>query len=148
MAVPMASSLRPQSRMMRRLRGEVEPIEPNGTTPRQFGPQTRYSPLVPLHHERGPSPLAGGPGGARGVGHARGVPAPPSVACPGGLLRHVARCVRAGREADYGPTRELCEGCPVEQECLEVALADPDLVGLWGNTTEAEQRERWRRAVA
>jgi WhiB family redox-sensing transcriptional regulator len=41
----------------------------------------------------------------------------------------------------------LCEICPVRQECLEVALVDPDLVGLWGGTTELERRGM-RRAVA
>jgi hypothetical protein len=32
-----------------------------------------------------------------------------------------------GEKADYGAARELCEGCPVRQECLEAALADSDL---------------------
>jgi hypothetical protein len=36
--------------------------------------------------------------------------------------------------------RALCEGCQVRQECLEVALADDLLVGLWGR--------RHRRGVA
>jgi len=36
-----------------------------------------------------------------------------------------------GPKADYGSTRELCEGCRVRQECPEAALDDPDLVGLW-----------------
>jgi WhiB family redox-sensing transcriptional regulator len=53
-----------------------------------------------------------------------------------------------GPKADYGATRALCEGCAVRQECLAVALADPDLVGLWGNTTDAERRELRRRVVA
>jgi WhiB family redox-sensing transcriptional regulator len=53
-----------------------------------------------------------------------------------------------GEKADYGPTRELCGGCPVRQECLEAALADDSLVGLWGNTTERERREIRRRRVA
>jgi hypothetical protein len=43
--------------------------------------------------------------------------------------------------------RVLCAGCPVRQECLEVALADPELVGLWGGTTDAERRVL-RRGVA
>jgi hypothetical protein len=50
-------------------------------------------------------------------------------------------------KADYGPTRELCEGCPVRQQCLEAALADPDIVGLWGGTTERERREMRRRVA-
>jgi len=47
----------------------------------------------------------------------------------------------------FDGVRELCEGCPVRQDCLEVALADSDLMGLWGGTTDAERREM-RRAVA
>ena len=46
-----------------------------------------------------------------------------------------------GPKADYGPTRELCEGCRVLQECLEEALDDPDLVGLWeGPTSSSSSR--------
>lgn len=53
----------------------------------------------------------------------------------------------AGRGGQY--RRELCETCPVRQECLEVALADPEIVGLWGGTTERERRQMRRgRAVA
>jgi WhiB family redox-sensing transcriptional regulator len=44
--------------------------------------------------------------------------------------------------------RELCDGCSVRQECLEAALADPELVGLWGGTTEGERREIRRQRVA
>jgi WhiB family redox-sensing transcriptional regulator len=51
-------------------------------------------------------------------------------------------------KADSGATRELCEGCPVRQECLGAALADPDLVGLWGGTTDRERREMRRGRVA
>ena len=45
-------------------------------------------------------------------------------------------------------TRDICGGCPVREECLETALADPDLVGLWGGTTERERREMRRAQVA
>jgi WhiB family redox-sensing transcriptional regulator len=41
----------------------------------------------------------------------------------------------------------LCRDCPVRQECLEAALADPDLQGLWGGTTERERREIRRQAA-
>lgn len=52
-----------------------------------------------------------------------------------------------GRGGDYGPARELCAGCEVRQECLDYTLDHPEMVGLWGGTTDAERREV-RRAVA
>jgi WhiB family redox-sensing transcriptional regulator len=45
-------------------------------------------------------------------------------------------------------TRQICGGCPVREECLAYALADPELVGLWGGTTERERRELRRQRVA
>ena len=48
--------------------------------------------------------------------------------------------------AAYG-LRELCATCPVRQECLEFALADLTIVGLWGGTDDAERREISRRAA-
>jgi Transcription factor WhiB len=47
-----------------------------------------------------------------------------------------------GPKADYGATRELSAGGPVRQECLEVALADMDLRGVWGGATEELCRAR------
>ena len=49
----------------------------------------------------------------------------------------------------YAKAKEMCAGCSVRSECLEVALADDELVGLWGGTTEVERREmRAARGVA
>ncbi len=48
----------------------------------------------------------------------------------------------------YGVTRRECARCPVRQECLDFALADESIVGLWGGTSDAERRELRRRAVA
>jgi WhiB family transcriptional regulator, redox-sensing transcriptional regulator len=53
-----------------------------------------------------------------------------------------------GPKSDYGSTRELCETCPVRVECLEFALADESLTGLWGGTTDMERRLIRRRSVA
>ena len=53
-----------------------------------------------------------------------------------------------GEKADYGPTRELCDGCPVRQECLDAALDDSDLCGMWGGMTERERWEMRRSLVA
>jgi hypothetical protein len=36
-----------------------------------------------------------------------------------------------GARGNYDAVRAQCEGCPVRQECLEAALADDSLVGLW-----------------
>ena len=57
-----------------------------------------------------------------------------------------AACSRAGT-ADYFPTkgraptaaRAICRSCPVQAQCLDYAMADEDLAGVWGGTTERER---------
>jgi WhiB family redox-sensing transcriptional regulator len=44
--------------------------------------------------------------------------------------------------------RAICEDCPVRRECLQMALADSNLYGVWGGTTQAERRRFRRRRVA
>ena len=41
----------------------------------------------------------------------------------------------------------VCEGCPSRGPCLDYALADPDLLGVWAGTTEHD-RARLRRAAS
>jgi WhiB family redox-sensing transcriptional regulator len=41
--------------------------------------------------------------------------------------------------------KAVCRGCPVQQECLEYALAANEQAGIWGGTTEAERRAIRRR---
>jgi len=44
-----------------------------------------------------------------------------------------------------GTARRICSGCPVIAQCLNHALADEDLPGVWGGTTADERvglRER------
>jgi WhiB family transcriptional regulator, redox-sensing transcriptional regulator len=53
-----------------------------------------------------------------------------------------------GPNSDYGSARELCLTCPVRPECLEFALQDGSLHGLWGGTTETERRQIRRRRAA
>ncbi len=53
-----------------------------------------------------------------------------------------------GPKADYEAAGGLCADCPVRQQCLEVALADDSLVGLWGGTTDVERREMRRQRAA
>lgn len=38
------------------------------------------------------------------------------------------------------PAKEICEGCPVRQECLDWALTAPEEFGVWGGTTPTERR--------
>ena len=39
--------------------------------------------------------------------------------------------------------KDVCSRCPVTAECLDYALADMDLTGVWGGTT-AQQRRAMR----
>lgn len=39
---------------------------------------------------------------------------------------------------------QVCNRCPVEDQCLKAALADPRVSGIWGGTTE-DQRAHIRR---
>ena len=34
----------------------------------------------------------------------------------------------------------LCSICPVRQECLDYAVADAEIVGIWGGTSARERR--------
>ncbi|MGH9090182.1 MAG: WhiB family transcriptional regulator [Acidimicrobiales bacterium] len=45
------------------------------------------------------------------------------------------------------PARATCATCGVRAECLAYALADPEIVGVWGGTT-ARERIAIRRARA
>ena len=35
--------------------------------------------------------------------------------------------------------REMCAECPVRQECLDYAMAEPTLKGMWGGLTATER---------
>lgn len=39
--------------------------------------------------------------------------------------------------------RKVCADCPARIPCLDTALADPTLEGIWGGTSESD-RERMR----
>jgi WhiB family redox-sensing transcriptional regulator len=45
------------------------------------------------------------------------------------------------------PAKTLCAVCPVRTDCLDYALASPELRGVWGGMGERE-RVRMRRASA
>ena len=36
--------------------------------------------------------------------------------------------------------RGICRHCPVRTDCLDTALADSSLTGVWGGTTPEERR--------
>ena len=42
--------------------------------------------------------------------------------------------------SDVKATKAICARCPVQPDCLAVALDDPGLVGVWGGTTIRERR--------
>ena len=42
--------------------------------------------------------------------------------------------------------RAICSSCPVRQECLDYALANPEMTGMWGGTSE-RQRQKMRTAA-
>lgn len=46
---------------------------------------------------------------------------------------------------DPDSLKQLCQYCPVINECFEDAMSDSSLVGIWGGTTE-RQRSRIRSA--
>ena len=63
-----------------------------------------------------------------------------------------AGCRGQGTEAFFRPfgaegsaAKAICAGCDVRPDCLDHALRDPELRGVWGGTSERE-RQRMRRA--
>jgi hypothetical protein len=46
-----------------------------------------------------------------------------------------------GRDPTTGRHEELGETCPIRRQCLEYALTDDSITGLWRGTTDVERRE-------
>ncbi len=44
--------------------------------------------------------------------------------------------------------KALCAGCSVRIECLDYAMANEDLEGIWGGTSSRERRRMRRNAAA
>lgn len=45
-----------------------------------------------------------------------------------------------GRGGSTRPAMTLCAACVVREQCLEYALDNPELQGVWGGTSEQERR--------
>lgn len=53
------------------------------------------------------------------------------------------------RGESAGPARQVCAACPVRQPCLDYAISNRIVYGIWGGLTERERRalrSRWVRA--
>jgi hypothetical protein len=100
--------------------------------------------MVQLHREPAPRPLDDGTaaGGADDGGDlSAALPQPRSW-----MTR--AACLHADKELFFPEdgvrpeeAKRICAECPVRQRCLDYALADSTLVGVWGGTTDRERRE-------
>ncbi len=54
-----------------------------------------------------------------------------------------------GRGESAGPARQVCARCPVRQPCLDYAVSNRIVHGIWGGLAERERRalrSRWVRA--
>jgi WhiB family redox-sensing transcriptional regulator len=52
-----------------------------------------------------------------------------------------------GRGENTSPVaRRLCAGCQVRPQCLDFAVADPELTGFWAGTSQRERRVMRRKA--
>lgn len=38
--------------------------------------------------------------------------------------------------------KEYCDTCPVKAQCLDLALSDRHIAGIWGGTTMVDRRRR------
>jgi len=98
--------------------------------------------------------------GGRGRTVTARLPRPRSLAVPArfaGRWRELAACRGTGLEVFFpgrgesaGPARRVCAACPVRQACLDYAITNRIVHGVWGGLTERERRalqSRWVRAT-
>lgn len=52
----------------------------------------------------------------------------------------------SSREDEALHAKRICAGCPARLPCLEFAVANVDLTGIWAGTT-TQQRGRMRKAA-
>lgn len=48
-------------------------------------------------------------------------------------------------EAEVQRALDICDGCPVREPCLDVAMGQRESFGVWGGTAEASRRRVFRR---
>lgn len=49
--------------------------------------------------------------------------------------------IGTGNATEARQAKSVCAGCPVLDECMEYAVADPELSGVWGGTSFLDRRE-------
>lgn len=49
------------------------------------------------------------------------------------------------RPTDVTAALQVCQDCPVRQACLDTAMAERELFGVWGGTDGAYRRRIFRR---
>ncbi|HUZ08739.1 MAG TPA: WhiB family transcriptional regulator [Acidimicrobiales bacterium] len=59
---------------------------------------------------------------------------------PGGLPGSGTTSFFVGRVKDQSRAGAACSSCSVQTDCLDFAMADPELQGYWGGTSERERR--------
>lgn len=66
-----------------------------------------------------------------------------------------ARCAEVDTEIFYPenggldrPAKKICAGCEVRAECLEFAVDNNEIWGIWGGFSERERRNMKREAAA
>jgi WhiB family redox-sensing transcriptional regulator len=57
-------------------------------------------------------------------------------------------CFQPAEKGTATKQRQSVRGCPVRPECLDYALADTDLNGIWAGTSEQGRRELRRRSAS
>jgi WhiB family redox-sensing transcriptional regulator len=62
----------------------------------------------------------------------------PDAACKGMSVEMFVMDDTRGGGGDEA--KKVCWRCPEKQACLEYALSEPSLVGVWGGTTAKERR--------
>lgn len=52
--------------------------------------------------------------------------------------------VEPNQRADAELAKQFCRRCPVRKQCLEYAVANKFVDGIWGGTTGNERARIWR----